>query len=980
MPEHGLLDFQRALQAAGFRGEIDASLAARTVMATDNSVYELMPQAVLYPRDIEDIVCVLQLAARQFPALTFTPRGGGTSTNGQCLGEGITIDCSRHMRGITHLDLSQRTVTVEAGVVLDELNRFLQPFGCFFPVAISTGSRATLGGMFNTNACGKGSSYYGRMSDNVSTVTAVMADGTVMEVVPLSPAELITQCQRTDSLGAVYRQVSQTVSEHATAISNLYPQLARTLTGYTLAEVWRDEQFHLSAVLAGAEGTLAVVTNLTLKLRPLPRQRLLAAIQYMDFMQALEDGPILAALSPVAIEVVDARILALAERDSLFTELREDITHPEQQVGGLTLAEWVVDEDSALVALMQRLQTDFAAQSPVTRLQVRWITEPKRRQQLWELRKKCVGLLGNFEWQGRRPVSGIEDTLVPVTQLKPFIEALVQRLESRGLTYGMYGHLDAGCVHVRPAFNLQDHAEASDYFALVHDVVALVRRYHGILWGEHGKGFRSEFVPAVFGETLYAELCKIKAAFDPHNRLNPGKIAVAPAVPPQQLIEVAHYPLQGELNRSIGLAAAHRYQAALACNGNGACFNQARDEVMCPSYKVTAERIHSPKGRARLARQWLRIKAATHGKVSQRTLWRWVRKWWTRDDFSHAVYHAMAGCLGCRGCQTQCPSHVNVPHFKAQFLASYHSQYARSLPGFVLARSEEWAYRQARSAAWSNRLLHNPLARALIKTIGMVNLPRLSEPSLLQRGVTTFSVEQVLQQAQPGDLVLLQDFVTSNYDAAVVTDVLYLLQRLGKRVWLLKKFMNGKAWHAQGELETFHGLVKRNAARLQSLANQGLQLLGIDPSITLTYRHEYREAFTQLAMPTVHLLQEWLTPALFQQSKFAPFAEPIILLQHCTEQATCPQSATAWQAIFAAAGFTLSVADVGCCGMAGSYGMQRQHQVNARQLFMMSWEPWMHSSGVILATGFSCRSQIGLCSQRRALHPLSFLAQRVIPS
>ena len=694
--------FIDALRAAGFQGEIDTGYATRTVLATDNSIYQRLPQAAVFPRDTADVQCVARLAGElAHRRIVLTARGGGTGTNGQSLTDGIVVDLSRHMNRILDIDLQARSVHVQAGVVKDQLNAALQRHGLFFAPELSTSNRATLGGMINTDASGQGSCIYGKTRNHVQALQIVLLGGECHVSEPVDAKGYAALAARHDRVGAIYRVVGEIATTRADEITARFPKLNRCLTGYDFAHL-RDAQdrIDLNSLLCGAEGSLGFVTEARLNVLPIPRYRTLINIRYASFLDALRDAQALMAHQPLSIETVDSTVLMLAMQDTVWHGVANyfptDTTLPTL---GINLVECSGDDPHALAAQVQafiaHLQTDMA----VRRLGHTVAQGVGAVKKIYAMRKRAVGLLGNMQGEAR-PQPFVEDCAVPPEHLADFIAEFRALLDGHGLQYGMFGHVDAGVLHVRPALDMRDPAQAALVRPISDAVAALTQRYGGLLWGEHGKGMRSEYSPALFG-SLYGALQQVKSAFDPYNQLNPGKVAT-PLASAQPLLRLDAVAFRGELDRTIDERIWQSYATALHCNGNGACYNYDPDEAMCPSWKGTRDRVHSPKGRAALMREWLRLQKQAGIDVLQSVQQArrpgfsgWVRRLchtWHRHrgklDFSHQVYEAMAGCLACKSCAGQCPVKVDVPEFRARFLELYHSRYLRPLKDYFIGSLE----------------------------------------------------------------------------------------------------------------------------------------------------------------------------------------------------------------------------------------------------------------------------------------------------
>ncbi len=990
--------FLDQLAHTGFLGEINADFAARLVAATDNSIYQILPAAVLYPRDQEDVRRILALAARpEFAAVRFSARGAGTGTNGQSLTEGVVIDLSRHMCRILELNLEQGFVRVEPGLIRDQLNEALRPHGVFFAPTLSPSNRATIGGMVNTDACGEGSRVYGRTSDHVLGLTCILADGTRLQTSALDGEELAEHKCRPGSEGEIYRCVDEIVTTNADLIRETFPKMRRFLTGYNLAHVYdADGRFHLDQLICGSEGSLAVVTEAVLRLTPLPRHHLLVATKYAGFEDALADAMALLESEPTAIETVDEKILELARKDAIYYKVKDYIADVgEHQVRTVNLVEYSGHDRAELDAKLERLQQAIAAGRSKA-FGYYATSDASARAALWELRKKGVGLLGNMPGD-RKPIAFVEDTAVPPENLAAYIREFRALLDHHGLDYAMYGHVDVGCLHVRPALDTRQERDVAMVRQLSDEVVALVRKYGGIMWAEHGKGFRSEYTPLFFGEVLYRELRRVKRAFDPGNKMNPGKV-VTPLDSDEQLVRV-EAPLKGQFDRQVAPADLAAFDPVFGCNGNGVCFNGEAHTVMCPSSKITRDRIHSPKGRAALLREWLRRLGSAEPSVYAVTgpvavankpalthrgraglLRRWRNRLLDRNDYSHQVHDAMSGCLSCKACATQCPIHVDIPEYKAAFLDLYYTRYPRPLRDYLIAFLESNLPMQAQVPALVNGLT-GLVPRALMRRlVGLVDPPKLARPgsaAIMRARGLSFAKPEHLKGLDPARTVLLlPDAFTFYYDPKSFWDCHDLLVRLGWQVAIMPFRANGKPMHIKGFLDAFRRQAEDNDRSYAPFAATGLPVVCVEPSIALTWRDEYVHILGREPKLKVHLVQEWLADQTAQLERLAiGKGGRYHLLGHCMERTAVMASGDLWRRIFSALGLELEALTTGCCGMAGTYGHEAEHVEESRGIFEMSWEKRIQALDPtrILVTGYSCRTQTKRFAGLNPPHPCTVL-------
>ena len=1045
--------FLAELRARGFEGGLSPTYADRTVLSTDNSIYQVFPQAIAFPKGIDDLVRITRLAAEpRFQALKLAPRGGGTGTNGQSLTDGLVVDLSRDMNRILEIDPVRRRVRVEAGVVKDQLNKALEPHGLFFAPELSTSNRATVGGMINTDACGQGSCIYGKTSNHVLSLTTVLLDGTVWTSRPLDDEELKAVEARSDRVGAIHRLVSAVHRENEALIAERFPKLNRSLTGYDLAHVRdREGRFDLNAILCGAEGTLGFIAEAELNVLPIPKHSALINIRYDSFDAALRDARALVAVQAASIETVDSRVLALARGDIVWHEVREFFPDdPEGPAAGVNLVELLADEAHELETQLGRVTATLEREGRThgrRGFTVAWNEEDGgergatfgRRQRdqrafgggaqgssriaedgdeaaedgaqldpsfavgaverIWGMRKKAVGLLGNMEGS-RRPIPFVEDTAVPPEHLADYIAEFRAALDRRGLVYGMFGHVDAGVLHVRPAIDMTDPAQEPLIREISDEVVGLTRKYGGVLWGEHGKGVRSEYVPAYFGP-LYPCLQRIKAAFDPHHQLNPGKIT-APA--DGGLLRIDEVPTKGARERTIPVVVRESYDNALHCNGNGACYDFELDAAMCPSWKGMRERRHSPKGRASLMREWLRLMVAEGAdpvaeaaRLRASPAWRTfparlantISKHRGAYDFSHEVKEALDGCLACKACAGQCPIKVDVPSFRAKFYELYHGRYLRPAKDGLVAAIEHLLPVAARMPALYNLAVGTSPGQFLTRQLGLVALPRLPglrlDRELASRGIRTATPQALAalsSEERAHSVVLVQDAFTRYFEPQLMLDLVDLLAHLGFVPWVAPLLPNGKPLHVHGFLGSFGRTAERNAAMLRALAVESVPLVGLDPSMTLTYRSEYK-ALGADRVPKVQLVQEWLAGRLDEPPKLPGSADrdSFFLMPHCTERANAVGSLSDWQHVFRRFGLDLTVLPSGCCGMAGTYGHEARHRTVSERIYALSWKEKVAAhghQGRLLASGYSCRSQAKIIDGVTLRHPVQALRVAMI--
>lgn len=966
-----------------FSGDVERGDGELIVASTDNSIYQVVPSMIVYPKASTDLQALVKVIGSYAiwlgehqsldgSGLTLTARGGNTGTNGQSLNQGVVIDFARYQTEILEFDPIKRTVKVQPGVVLDQLNAFLAPHGLFFPPNVSTSSRATIGGMVATDASGKGSRVYGKTSDYIVEMEVILVDGTELTIKGNEPI----------TTHPLYQQCYDLIAPHKEAIERIFPKMNRGLTGYNLKQALAANDtsdiphMNLAYLLAGSEGTLALTKTITVRAIPLPCYEALVAVFYADFLQALEHVPTLLQADPIAIEVLDDKILALAQRDSLWQDLQSVLGEALQgtqpilganfiQVNGDT-PESITEQCEYLTQLIQQSSTRF---SIVTHLVE---NRSQAMNALWSLRARAVGLLGGLEGE-RRGIPFVEDAAVPPEHLPAFVREFRALLDSYNLQYGMFGHADVGCLHVRPLLDMRQTTDQAMIRPISDGVAQLAKKYGGLLWGEHGKGFRGEYVPFFFEKELYPIVQQIKQVFDPHNILNPGKLATP--TNESTLHQIDKVILRGQYDAQLNNTYAKAYHDAVRCNGNGQCFSWSAQDAMCPSYRATKNRALSPKGRAAMLREWARLKSL---KVDIRTL----------SYLEEDLYKSLSSCLSCKSCSYSCPVKVDIPELKSRFLADYYYSHWRKLLTFnkeALPYIKKRPLRDYAFAAFeafakvgrlvpnvTNQLLKHQISKKITKKIGLVHLPQFSTQPL--------KVPQVLNPK--AKVLLLPDSFNASFNNGVLQSAIDLLNLMNVQVVLVPVLSNGKALHVKGFRQAFKWVAQAHLRALKRYQKTELPLLNVDVVTRLLYSHEYQSFAKEL--PKVNALESWLVQNL---EYLAPLKEKIqipiqsaLLLPHCMEQTASKISMQHWQKIFDYLGVKLQVRSSGCCGMAGLFGHEAVNETLSQQIFNTHWrETVEHATSkqqVLLATGFSCRHQLGEQSFP-VLHPLQWLMQLV---
>lgn len=936
MLDHAVTDaLAPALHEAGFRGQIDFDTALRAAMATDNSVYQITPDLVVAPLDAADLQCLLQVLDRpEFVDVPVTGRGGGTGTNGQSLNRGVIVDMRRHMNRLIGVNEDEGWADVQPGMVLDDLNEQIRHTGWFFAPETSTSTRCTIGGMVSTDASGKGSRIYGKTSDNIVGLELMHAKG------PLSSMDAAPEWA-TPMLDAA--RVAAEGGRQA-FIENT-PELNRRFTGYDLARACpSDGGFEWWRLFLGAEGTLGLISRVRVKLRRIEPEKRLLIVAFDGFRDALLAAEPLLAVDPTAVEVMDETVQQIAEKAGILGRLPRSLRSADGGPLAYLFIEFNGHDGPSVEGRLKDCHGLLASLSGVRASHVAVnLAEIK---ELWAVRSAGVGLLGKVDGAAR-PVAFVEDTVVPPKHLPDFVDEFLQVLRDHGLGFGIYGHVDVGCLHIRPALDLDQQADRARLVAVSDAVYALTRKYGGIFWGEHGKGVRGAYLQDWIGAEAYRALQAVKAAFDPAGRYNPGKLVSNR----QPVMGIATTDF-----RAFNAPDHDPLQKAFRCNGNAQCLSYAAATPMCPSFKASADLRHSPKGRADALRAWRKTSGENPKERQQREA---------------DLLKVLDSCLGCKACASSCPVQVDIPAMRSAFYADYFSRNRRPLSERAVLAAERFSP-AIRKFAFPMRPFWSPMTRLVELLMGSVDMPARLAPEL--------STELRLRAADldgplaEGTVILVQDWFSALFDGDTQREVIDGFTALGYRPRILDMLPAGKAAYTAGDLTGFREQAKRLSRLLNRAAATRAPLIAFEPAFAMMLRQEYlKEGF---APPKVLLPQEFLaSEAAEGRLPHMRFGGNAKLMSHCTEATGATQSARQWASVFGALGVQLDTPATGCCGMAGMFGHQKRHQKVSRKLFDLSWRRHLSDSAApVLATGFSCRCQTERFAGKRPQHPLGLIA------
>ncbi|MCC6463488.1 MAG: FAD-binding protein [Saprospiraceae bacterium] len=959
-------------------GELHFDALLRHIYATDASVYRELPLAVAYPKHTADIQTLVHFArTHQTPLI---PRSAGTSLAGQCVGSGIVVDVSKYMNKIVEINAEEGWVRVQPGVIRDELNWVLRPYGLFFGPNTSSSNRAMLGGMVGNNSCGTTSIVYGTTRDHVLALDTVLSDGSEARFSALSAAEFEAKRQG-DSLEArLYRQLHEALSQPAVQaeIREQYPKpgIHRRNTGYAIdvlleTEVFTPGQpaFNFCKMLSGSEGTLAISTELTLHVDPLPAPHdVVACVHFTSMPECLEAVIVAMQHQPSACELMDKLILDCTKAN---LEQSKNRFFVEGDPAAVLMIEFRGDSAEVAAARAEAMIADLKARGYGYAFPV--IPAP-RSKKVWELRNAGLGVLSNMPGEAKG-VACIEDTAVELSDLPAYIADFENMMAGFGQKSVYYAHAGAGELHLRPILNLKKEADRIKLRQIGESMARLVKQYRGSLSGEHGDGrVRAEFIPIMVGEQNYALLREVKHSWDPQGIFNPGKI-----VDPAPMNTSLRYE-SGQQDKTFDTALAFGdgiLRAAEKCNGSGDCRRlDFAGGTMCPSYRATRNEKDTTRARANALREFL-----------------------TRSEKANAFDHeelkeVMDLCLSCKGCTSECPSNVDMAGMKAEFLHQYYKSHGVPFRARVFANIAQINRWGMFWPALTNGVLGNSLTGGLIKRVLGV-APQRSLPALhhtsLRRWFAREGRHLPVAAPEKGRVYLFCDEFTDYNDTAIGIKAVQLLTRLGYRVELPAHPESGRAAISKGLLLRARELAVQQVDIFKDKITEATPLLGIEPSAILSFRDEYprlvpetsREAAKALGQHAL-LIEEFLAREIqagrISAGAFTKAPKKVLLHGHCHQKALASVDASAW-VLGLPENYEVERIPSGCCGMAGSFGYEQEHYELSMQVGELVLFPALRQAAaevVVAAPGTSCRHQILDGTGRKAQHPVEVLWEALV--
>lgn len=953
-------------------GDLFTDNVQRVLYSTDASQYKELPLAVTRPKNKEDIQKIIAFAREN--GTSVIPRGGGTSLAGQVVGPGIVVDMSKYMNKILELNVEEQYVIVEPGVVLAELNQALAPHGLQFGPETSTANRCVIGGMLGNNSCGLHSLVYGSVREHILEVDAILSDGSETTFKPLTKKGFQQKLNGNPNPleKAIYQNIFEILSnpENQKEIREKFPdpKLTRRNMGYAIDALLNTEMFtkngkpfNFCKLLAGSEGTLAFSYRIKLNLIPLPpKHKGLVCAHFKTLEESLEGNLIALKHQPTAIELMDDPVMQAAKQN---IEQNKNRFFVKGDPGALLMIEFSFHTEKELTDTAAALEKDFKNAGLGYHFPL--VTGADNIKRVWALRTAGLGLLANIPGD-RKGVPGIEDTAVVPEYLPEYVADIKKVLGKLGLNSVFYAHIATGEIHFRPLINFKDPEDVKLFDTLMNETAALVKKYRGSMSGEHGDGrVRGKFIPFMLGEHNYKLLKSLKKAWDPENILNPGKIVDTPPI--TESLRVIPGKPTPDYDTVFDFSPYNGYFRSIEkCNGSGDCRkSEVTGGTMCPTFMATRDEDKTTRGRANILREFL------YGNEKE-------------NPFDHReIYDILDLCISCKACKAECPSNVDMAKLKAEFMQHYYDIHGIPLRSRLVAYLPRLNQLAMLVRPLSNFMMRTTLLKKLIGIAPQRNLPSLSKITLNR---WTAGGIPVPETAPKSKVYLFNDEFTNFNESDIGIKAILLLTKLGYEVKIPVHKESGRTFLSKGLVRTSKKIATENVNLLKDIISEKTPLVGIEPSAILAFRDEYPELVEKDMQPTAEklgqnalLLEEFISAEIekgnITEGQFTSEEKQILLHGHCQQKAVASTEPTK-KMLSLPKNYSVKEIPSGCCGMAGSFGYEKEHyelSMKIGEMVLFSAVREAEEKAIISAPGTSCRHQIKDGTGKTAKHPVEVL-------
>lgn len=943
------------------RGDVHHDPLTRAIYSVDASIYELKPIGVVIPKDKDDLITTLKIAAKH--NIPVTARGAATGITGSCLGQGLIIDTSTYLNKILEINIDEEYAICEPGVVQDRLNEALAPYGYRLGPETSTGNRATLGGMLANNSAGSHSLIYGCMVDHVQEVELVLAGGQTLSFGAISNEEWKNKRLEKGTEGTIYREIHRILNDYSSAIEQHFPKIPRHVSGYNLDKLLASQyaipaRLNLSKLITGSEGTLGIATKIKVGISKKLRYTGACVLHLEDMIKGLKFIEAMLAHHPIALEMIDQKIISSAR-------LSPAVKSKLEWLSGNPEAVFVAEFEGDSPAIVEAKLNDFANAMRALKFSYAEVilNDPKKVAAVWEVRKAGLGLLLSKRSYSRA-IAFIEDLSIAPEKLAGFLQEFCAYIKSLGKEAGIYGHIGSGCMHIRPYIDLRKHEEVSLMKEILDNVSDMVLTYGGALSGEHGDGLvRSWLNEKMFGQEIYQAFKGVKSAFDPRNLMNPGKIVEGQTLtenlrlsPESQNIQV---PTFLDFSNEGGFEL-----AADMCNGNGQC--RKKESVMCPSFQASGEEYDTTRARAQS------LRSIIHGKLPLKEL------------TGQALYDVLDLCIECKGCKKECPSQVDMAKMKSEILYQYQEKHGYSCRNRLFAA----LHGLNRLGTIFPRAFNYLASTALGKTVqGWMGIaPQRTLPKMAEERFSSW-FEAFQQTPQTKRVLLFNDTYTEFNEPGIGKAACKVLNALGYEVSLVNGHCCGRPLISKGFLKEAKKQAFDLVNSLAKLVSDDVQMVVLEPSCLSALLDDYKgllgpnEALDRLIAKTFSF-EEFLQSCLEEGKlplEFQGVGRDIWVHGHCHQKALVGMVPTL-DVLRGVEGFRVHEIESGCCGMAGAFGYEKEHydfsmKIGGLKLFPKVREA--QEDDIVIASGMSCRSQIHDGTEKRALHLAEAIAKHM---
>ena len=921
--------------------------------STDSSLYQITPVGAVLPKDQEDVLNLMEYSQKN--SIPLLARGGGSSQCGQTVGESIVLDYSKHQNQILELNVDEKYAWVQPGIVLDTLNAYLKPYGLWYPVDVSTSSRATIGGMTGNNSCGSRSLYYGNMVNNVLAVEAILDDGTIHTFEDIDKNYL----QTTNDQGRQFQIIKKFLElreEVKDDIDQYWPQTQRRVGGYNI-DLIKPEGFNTSNILVGSEGTLSLFNKIKLKLWPIPKQKVLGVCYFESFSQAMELTKEMVKLKPTTVELLDNNLIGLAKQIPIYAE---------------SIKKYIVGNPEAVLMVEFIDENLDLARSKLKDLESLVKTQNKKnnyksyenlndQKEIFEIRKAGLNILMSLKGD-KKPVAFIEDCAVTLDHLADYTSRLKDVFAKYNTSGMFYAHASVGTLHVRPVLNMKSDQDIKNMKAIAEEAFEMVKEYRGSHSGEHGDGIvRSEFHEKMFGKKILNSFEQIKDTFDEKNLLNPHKIVRAYKSDDRSLMRYKSDYKAENISTHYDWSDWGQFSDAVEmCNNNGAC-RKLDSGVMCPSYRVTKEEKDLVRGRANTLRLALSNQLPKGSFVSK------------------GMYETMELCVSCKACQRECPMSVDMAKMKSEFLSHYYKKFSMSIKDRVISNMPKLIWLLKISNPIINTLNKIPVFNNIIEWFGFSSkrsLPVVENQNPLKE---IYNSQQDLDKK----VILFADTFNVNFEIKNLMFAIKVLNKFGFQA-IIPSFQDdgldrplccGRTYISLGQLDKAKTELERFSKYMIKNNYNELPVIGIEPSCLLTFNDEFKSLSKLEGREKIknqfYLIEEFILNEIKNGNKIKPkiFDKNVLIHGHCHQKS---QNRTkGLTQLLNELNIKNKMIDSSCCGMAGSFGYSSKHYEISKKMAHLTLIPEINKSNeqdYIVANGTSCRHQISDFSNKKPKH------------